>query len=73
MPDHHAYNKEWPSLPLWASKHKVEEYVKKIGLPATFVIPGSITTILCHSPTGSFAPASKKTVPGSGRPRSTPM
>src|SRR6478609_6775093 len=40
MPDHHAYNKEWPSLPLWASKHKVEEYVKKIGLPATFVYTG---------------------------------
>jgi hypothetical protein len=40
MPDHHAYNKDWPSLPLWASKHKVEEYVKKIGLPATFVYTG---------------------------------
>ncbi|KAH6840817.1 NmrA-like family-domain-containing protein [Chaetomium sp. MPI-CAGE-AT-0009] len=40
MPDHHAYNKEWPSLPLWASKHRVEEYVKKIGLPATFVYTG---------------------------------
>ena len=40
MPDHHAYNKEWPSLPLWASKHKVEDYVKKIGLPATFVYTG---------------------------------
>lgn len=40
MPDHHAYNKEWPSLPLWASKHRVEAYVKKIGLPATFVYTG---------------------------------
>jgi hypothetical protein len=40
MPDHHAYNEEWPSLPLWASKHKVEEYVKEIGLPATFVYTG---------------------------------
>lgn len=40
MPDHHAYNEEWPSLPLWASKHKVEEYVKQIGLPATFVYTG---------------------------------
>ncbi|AEO56931.1 hypothetical protein MYCTH_2302460 [Thermothelomyces thermophilus ATCC 42464] len=40
MPDHHAYNKDWPSLPLWASKHRVEEYVKKIGLPATFVYTG---------------------------------
>ena len=40
MPDHHAYNKDWPSLPLWASKHQVEAYVKKIGLPATFVYTG---------------------------------
>ena len=40
MPDHHAYNEEWPSLPLWASKHQVEEYVKQIGLPATFVYTG---------------------------------
>lgn len=40
MPDHHAYDKNWPSLPLWASKHKVEEYVKEIGIPATFVYTG---------------------------------
>ncbi|KAK4113646.1 NmrA-domain-containing protein [Canariomyces notabilis] len=40
MPDHHVYNKDWPSLPLWASKDKVEAYVKKIGLPCTFVYTG---------------------------------
>ncbi|KAJ9143757.1 NmrA-domain-containing protein [Pleurostoma richardsiae] len=40
MPDHHAYDPTWPSLPLWASKHKVEDYVKEIGLPATFVYTG---------------------------------
>ncbi|KAB5563298.1 NmrA-like family-domain-containing protein [Coniochaeta sp. 2T2.1] len=40
MPDHAAYNKEWPSLPLWASKHKVEQYVRQIGLPATYVYTG---------------------------------
>lgn len=40
MPDHNAYNPEWPSLPLWSSKHQVEEYVKQIGLPATFVYTG---------------------------------
>jgi hypothetical protein len=40
MPDHAAYNKDWPSLPLWASKHKVEDYVREIGLPATFVYTG---------------------------------
>ncbi|KAK4225485.1 putative nitrogen metabolic regulation protein [Podospora fimiseda] len=40
MPDHKAYNPEWPSLPLWSTKHQVEEYVKQIGLPATFVYTG---------------------------------
>lgn len=40
MPDHRAYDATWPSLPLWASKHKVEDYVKSIGLPATFVYTG---------------------------------
>ena len=40
MPDHGAYNSEWPSLPLWADKHKVEEYVKELKLPATFLYTG---------------------------------
>ncbi|KAI1074142.1 nitrogen metabolite repression--responsible protein [Whalleya microplaca] len=40
MPDHAAYNPEWPSIPLWAAKHKVEDYVRQIGLPATFVYTG---------------------------------
>lgn len=40
MPDHAAYNKDWPSLPLWAAKHKVEEHVRALGLPATFVYTG---------------------------------
>jgi hypothetical protein len=40
MPDHAKYNSAWPSLPLWAAKHEVEEYVRKIGLPATFVYTG---------------------------------
>lgn len=40
MPDHQAYNPAWPSLPLWATKHKVEEYVQAIGLNATFVYTG---------------------------------
>ncbi|OTB07768.1 hypothetical protein M426DRAFT_71543 [Hypoxylon sp. CI-4A] len=40
MPDHAAYNSGWPSLPLWATKHEVEKYVRKIGLPATFVYTG---------------------------------
>lgn len=40
MPDHAAYNSGWPSLPLWAAKHEVEEYVRHLGLPATFVYTG---------------------------------
>ncbi|OAA56995.1 nitrogen metabolite repression regulator [Niveomyces insectorum RCEF 264] len=40
MPDHHAYDGSWPSLPLWATKHKVEDYVSATGLPATFVYTG---------------------------------
>ncbi|KAM4056164.1 nmrA-like family protein [Hirsutella rhossiliensis] len=40
MPDHAAYNKDWPSLPLWAAKHKVEEHVRALKLPATFVYTG---------------------------------
>ena len=40
MPDHAAYNSGWPSLPLWADKHKVEEYVRQLQLPATFVYTG---------------------------------
>jgi hypothetical protein len=40
MPDHSAYNSEWPSLPLWAAKHRVEDYVRELKLPATFVYTG---------------------------------
>ncbi|RDA88352.1 hypothetical protein CP532_5622 [Ophiocordyceps camponoti-leonardi (nom. inval.)] len=40
MPDHAAYDKDWPSLPLWAAKHKVEDYVRSLDLPATFVYTG---------------------------------
>lgn len=40
MPDHAKYNAAWPSPPLWAAKHEVEDYVREIGLPATFVYTG---------------------------------
>ncbi|CAM1508352.1 Fc.00g052000.m01.CDS01 [Cosmosporella sp. VM-42] len=40
MPDHAAYNSGWPSLPLWAAKHEVEQYVRELKLPATFVYTG---------------------------------
>ncbi|KAL1902716.1 hypothetical protein Sste5346_001159 [Sporothrix stenoceras] len=40
MPAHNAYDAYWPSLPLWSAKHRVEEYIFKIGLPSTFVYTG---------------------------------
>ncbi|KAI9676019.1 MAG: hypothetical protein M1817_000762 [Caeruleum heppii] len=40
MPDHSIYNKGWPGLPLWSAKFTVENYVRQIGLPATFVYAG---------------------------------
>lgn len=40
MPDHSIYGKGWPGLPLWSAKFTVENYVRQIGLPATFVYAG---------------------------------
>jgi hypothetical protein len=40
MPDHSAYDPDWPALPLWAAKHQVEDYVRASGVPATFVYTG---------------------------------
>ncbi|KAF4120431.1 Nucleoside-diphosphate-sugar epimerase [Geosmithia morbida] len=40
MPDHATYNPDWPSLPLWCNKHEVEEYIRGLDLPATFVYTG---------------------------------
>ncbi|KAI9884188.1 MAG: hypothetical protein M1823_004027 [Watsoniomyces obsoletus] len=40
MPDHSIYGQGWPALPLWSSKFAVENYVRQIGLPATFVYAG---------------------------------
>lgn len=40
MPDHNAYNPNWPSLPLWSAKHQVEDYVRSLELPATFLYTG---------------------------------
>ncbi|MCJ1233801.1 hypothetical protein MMC14_001759 [Varicellaria rhodocarpa] len=40
MPDHGAFGKGWPSLPHWSSKFTIENYIKQIGLPATFVYMG---------------------------------
>lgn len=40
MPDHSVYGKNWKALPLWAPKFTVEQYIRQIGLPATFVYCG---------------------------------
>lgn len=40
MPDHSKHNPSWPSLPLWSSKAVVEDYIRSLGLPATFVYTG---------------------------------
>ncbi|KAK5194155.1 hypothetical protein LTR99_005615 [Exophiala xenobiotica] len=40
MPDHSIHNPLWPSLPLWACKFTVENYIRQLGLPATFVYAG---------------------------------
>ena len=40
MPDHGAFGRNFPSLPLWSTKFAVENYIRQIGLPATFVYAG---------------------------------
>ncbi|OAF54353.1 hypothetical protein VC83_09321 [Pseudogymnoascus destructans] len=40
MPDHSQCSPSWPSLPLWASKARVESYIRSLALPATFVDTG---------------------------------
>ncbi|KAF7846106.1 hypothetical protein BT93_L5237 [Corymbia citriodora subsp. variegata] len=40
MPDHSRHDSRWPALPNWACKFEVEEYIRSIGLPATFLYAG---------------------------------
>ncbi|EXJ93521.1 nitrogen metabolite repression protein nmrA [Capronia coronata CBS 617.96] len=40
MPDHSIHYPKWPALPLWACKFTVENYIRQLGLPATFVYAG---------------------------------
>ncbi|KAK2748519.1 hypothetical protein FQN57_000652 [Myotisia sp. PD_48] len=40
MPDHAVHNPNWISLPLWSGKFAVENYVRQLGMPATFVYAG---------------------------------
>jgi rhodanese-related sulfurtransferase len=40
MPDHSSINPAWPHLPLWTNKFAIENYIRDINLPATFVYTG---------------------------------
>ncbi|PGG97674.1 hypothetical protein AJ80_09657 [Polytolypa hystricis UAMH7299] len=40
MPDHSVHNPSWNALPMWSCKFAVENYVRQLGLPATFVYAG---------------------------------
>jgi hypothetical protein len=40
MPDHSIHNPQWPALPQWACKFTVEQYIRQLGLPATFLYAG---------------------------------
>jgi hypothetical protein len=40
MPDHSRHNSAWPALPLWSAKFEIENYIRSIGLPSTFVYTG---------------------------------
>ncbi|KAH8731739.1 NmrA-like family-domain-containing protein [Phaeosphaeriaceae sp. PMI808] len=40
MPDHSVFGCNWRALPMWSPKLTVEQYVRQIGLPATFVYCG---------------------------------
>lgn len=40
MPDHSTFGKQWKALPLWTSKFAVENYVRQLALPATFIYTG---------------------------------
>ena len=40
MPDHSAFGQDWRALPMWSSKFTIENYVRQIGIPATFTYTG---------------------------------
>lgn len=40
MPDHSVHNPNWPALPMWSSKFMVENYIRQLGMPATFTYAG---------------------------------
>lgn len=40
MPDHSTFGEDWKALPLWSRKFDIENHIRSIGLPATFVYTG---------------------------------
>jgi uncharacterized protein YbjT (DUF2867 family) len=40
MPDHSSFDEGWRALPMWASKFAIENYVRQLGISATFVYTG---------------------------------
>ena len=48
MPDHSSFDRDWRALPMWASKFAIENYVRQIGIPATFVYTGIYNLSLIH-------------------------
>jgi uncharacterized protein YbjT (DUF2867 family) len=40
MPDHSTFGENWRALPMWASKFAIENYIRQIGIPATFTYTG---------------------------------
>jgi uncharacterized protein YbjT (DUF2867 family) len=40
MPDHSSLGKGWKALPQWEAKGKIENYIRQLGIPATFVYAG---------------------------------
>ncbi|KAK0874720.1 hypothetical protein LTR87_011433 [Friedmanniomyces endolithicus] len=40
MPDHSTFGRGWRALPMWSAKFAIENYVRQLGIPATFVYTG---------------------------------
>lgn len=40
MPDHSTIGKGWKAIPQWKPKADIENYIRHIGIPATFVYAG---------------------------------
>lgn len=40
MPDHSILDPDWKPLPLWSQKFSIENYVRQLEIPATFVYAG---------------------------------